>query len=259
MKIGVVIPTVYERSSYLVRCLRGYEERHETGHEVVPIVLHERWSGGIAWQEGAERAKELGCDYLHLTNDDIVPGFDYLRPMIESVLRGEVPVVLVVIPVAETLDADKMPLPGNPTTGHASHFEGEEKIHLSGTHANGESEYPSLPFCSMDQWSLIGPMIASHYGTDKWFGHRAKLAGFPNVCTSATFYHYAAGLGRDGRIEGWLGQDRLAFDHNVAYPMYVDGSLAPTDLHPLAKTLEGREAAREWYRTNVGHVYWEDG
>jgi hypothetical protein len=259
MKIGLVIPTVAGRAEYLERCLRGYEGRHETGHEVVPVVVHDRWSGGIAWQEGAEMARELGCDYLHLTNDDIVPGLDYLRPMIESVLRGEVPVVLVVIPVAETLDADKMPLPGNPTTGHASHFEGTEMIQITGTHANGESEYPSLPFCSMQQWDTIGPMIPSQYGTDKWFGHRAKLAGIPNVCVSATFYHYAAGVGRDGMIEGWLGQDRLAFDHNIAYPMYVNGGLPLDQLHPEAKTARGRQMARDWYQRHVGQIYWRNG
>lgn len=260
MKVAVVIPTVRGREQYLERCLRGYRTRHATEHEILTIVVRDRWSGGMAWQEGAEIAAKQGADYLHLTNDDIVPGEDWLAPMITSVERGQTPVVLIVTATPEVLDENQMPLPGNPISAHSSHFEGVEKIQPPGVEArmDNASEYPSLPFCSMEQWQRIKPMIPSHYGTDKWFGYRAKQAGIPNVCVTSTFYHYAATIGRDNRI-GWLGQDRLVFDQNVAYPMYVAGTLALDELHPEAKTDRGREMAREWYLQHVGGAcpYWE--
>lgn len=257
MKIAVVIPTVAGREQYLWRCVRGHLDRHQTDHTVVPIVIPGCWSGGMAWQKGAEEAKKIGADYLHLTNDDIVPGFGWLEPMIESVERGEVPVCVVVTATAPVLDGEQMPLEGNPFSEHTSHFEGIECVHPAGRVGQNDSEYPSLPFCSMEQWERIGPMIPTQYGTDKWFGHRAKAAGFPNVCVGAVFYHYAAFVGRDGAIDGWLGQDRLVFDHNIAYPLYVNGELELDRLHSEAKTNDGREAARRWYLQNVGHTYWE--
>lgn len=251
-KVAVVIPTVEPRAEYLERCVRGYADRHGTDHDVVPIVVREAWSGGMAWQQGAEVAEQQGADYLHLTNDDIVPGFGWLEPMIDSVSFGEVPVALIITATEQVLGEDKMPLPGNPVSEHTSHFEGHEKIQPAGTIGNTESEYPSLPFCSMDQWQAIGPMIPTQYATDKWFGWRAKGAGFPNMCVDARFYHYAAVVGRDDMIEGWRGHDRLAFDQNIAYPMYKSGALDLGQLHPEAKTLKGRELARQWYRENVG-------
>lgn len=258
MKVGVVIPTVSGREEYLERCVRGYKERHCTDHEVITYTPRNLWSGGMAWQLGADVAKGDKVDFLHFTNDDIVPGTDWLEPLIESVELSEIPVCIVVTATPEVLDKDQMPLPGNPFSDHTSHFEGIECVHPIGWHALTDSEYPSLPFCSMEQWAEIGPMIPTQYATDKWFGHRAKLAGYPRICVDAVFYHYAARVGRDHMVDGWLGQDRLAFDQNIAYPMYVDGSLPLNLVHPAAHTPIGRQMARDWYLQNVGQTYWED-
>jgi hypothetical protein len=95
-------------------------------------------------------------------------------------------------------------------------------------------------------------MIAAHYGTDKWFGHRARLAGYePIVRHGAVMYHYAAIAGRAPAADGWLHADRITFDQVIAYPAYVSGRLAPHELHPLHYTPAGLERAREWYRRNV--------
>lgn len=257
MKVSIVVPTVDGREDYLDRCLRGYEERTEA--EVELLVVRNRWSGGMAWQEGAEAATG---DYLHLTNDDIIPGEGWLDDCVEAVRRGMVPVVAVMNATPEIHDDEMMPLPGNPMNDLVTHFEGVPKLQLPwhvATRGN-ESEYPSLPFCSLDQWRSIGPMIPTQYGTDKWFGQRAWDAGFANVCvTGSIFYHFAAGVGRDEMIDGWLGFDRLTFDQNIAYPMYRAGTLPLDQLHPEAKTLRGREMAREWYRKFVPPPYpWKD-
>lgn len=202
-------------------------------------------------------AVDAGVDFLHFTNDDIVPGFNYLQPMIDNVAQGYVPVVLIVIPDESVLDSEMMPLADNPITPNSSHFEGEHIVQLIGTRGRTDSEYPSLPFCSRDQWAHIGPMIPTQYATDKWFGHRARAAGIQCVCEGSIFYHYAATVGRDDQVDGWLGMDRLTFDQNIAYPMYVDGTLPVNELHPEARTQIGRQRARNWYLQNVGRTYWE--
>lgn len=256
MKVSVVIPTVDGREEYLDRCIRGYEER--TDAEVELLIVRNRWSGGEAWQIGSQEATG---DYLHLTNDDIIPGEGWLGDCVEAVRRGMVPVVVCVTASSAVHDDELMPLPGNPLNEHATHFEGRPKVQRPWHVADREnaSEYPSLPFCSMEQWRAIGPMIPTQYGTDKWFGQRAWDAGFANVCVPSVFYHFAAGVGRDDMIDGWLGLDRLTFDQNIAYPMYRRGELALDQLHSEAKTLRGREMARDWYRTHVKPPYpWEN-
>jgi hypothetical protein len=267
-KISVVIPTVEGRERYLKRCIDGYENRHNTEHEIEIIVEKGHDHGGTAWQLGSERATG---DYLHLTNDDIVPGFNYLEPMIEATDRNCVPVVIVVTTIAEILDENLMPLSDNPLPeNHSWAYEGPPFVPNDWYEAdsNDLSKYPSLPFCSMEQWGRIGPMIYSHYGTDKWFGWRARQAGFPNkVRNNSIFYHYSATEKREGVIQGWLGHDRLTFDQNFALPMYMSGELKPDELHPEWNTAAGLEITRQWYIDHVPrgqgyywetHNYWED-
>lgn len=246
MKVSVVIPTVDGRAEYLERCRRGYTER--TDAEVELIVVEDKPTCGIAWQEGAGRATG---DYLHLTADDIVPGEGWLLPFVEAVNRGCVPVGLVVTPTAEDLD-DEFPRAGNPIpAGRANFFEapgGPEAI-ADWTEASGFSQYPSVPFCSLEQWQRIQPMIASHYGTDKWFGRQAWRAGIRNVVRhGSVFYHYAALPGRAPRDETWLHRDLITFDMCIAYPEYDAGRLPPLQEHPLRLTPEGRKQARDWLR-----------
>lgn len=253
LKLSVVIPTVNGREEYLARCVDGYRDRTEI--EVEPIIIKNEISGGKAWQLGAEQAKG---DYLHLSNDDIVPGEGWFGSCEQAARTGESPVVVVVGCTEDVLDPKtKMPLPGNPFNEHATHFEGTPKVHSPGRIANpnNPSEYPSLPFCTIEQWADIRPMIPTQYATDKWFGYRAEQAGLKNVCVSSVFYHYAAFEGRDNAIEGWLGADRLTFDQNIAYPLYVEGKLGLDELHPEWNTINGREMSRQWYETNVPPPY----
>lgn len=256
MKVTVVIPTVKGREGYMERCLRGYRER-SGGVELEFAIIPNAPSCGLAWQAGAEKATG---DLLHFTADDIVPGEDWLPPMVEAVERGNVPVAGVIACRAEMLDGHDYPLPGKPYLESDLHyFEGEARSVPDWTPADGPSEYPSIPFCSMEQWSRIGPMIAAHYGTDKWFGDRAKRAGFqPVVRHGSVFYHYAALPGRVPKAEGWFHLDRITFDLNVAYPLYESGQLQPHETHPAYGTTEGRKMARDWYAEHVAGVgYWQ--
>lgn len=256
--VNVVIPTVEGREEYLARCIRGYKER-TPNVSLNFIVVKGAATCGLAWEMGASKMVE---GYLHLTADDIVPGEGWLPPLIASVEGALVPVALVITASPEVLDEEQMPLPGNPLTPVSNFLErqGGPDVIPDGYICQGMSEYPSVPFCTQAQWLAIKPMVASHYGTDKWFGYRAKLAGFHNVVTHGScFYHYAAHAGRIPRdSEGWMHLDRLNFDLNVAFDCYVNGTLPPKQLHHAHGTPEGRQMAREWYKTHVpGPGYWE--
>lgn len=256
MKVSVVVPTVPGREDYLARCLDGYQER--TDCQIEEVIIPNEFSGGAAWQLGAEYARG---DFLHLTNDDIVPGENWLEPCVRATESCRTPVVTVVTCTEDVLDPKtKMPLAGNPLNEHATHYEGVPRVQKPGTlvNPNNRSEYPSLPFCTIDQWTDIGPMIPTQYGTDKWFGYRAQQVGIECVCVESVFYHYAAFVGRDNAIDGWLGVDRLTFDQNIALPLYESGALPVDQLHPEWDTIEGREMSRRWYEANVSPPYpWE--
>lgn len=249
MKVSVVIPTVDGRTEYLARCVRGYTERTDADIEL--IVIEGKPTCGIAWQEGAEQATG---DYLHLTADDIVPGEGWLPPFVEAVARGCVPCGLVALPEPGDLDDDHMPLAGNPIhQGHSHFFEytGGLDVFDDWTEASGQSQYPSVPFCSMPQWRRIEPMVALHYGTDKWFGMQARRHGIANVVRhGSVFYHYAAIPGRAPANPDWTHRELITFDQVIAYPEYARGRRQPRDPDPRRLTDEGLRLTRAWMKEN---------
>lgn len=265
MVVHVVVPTVSGREEYLKRCLQGYERSCPEDVELNFLTIRDAPTCGVAWQSGADQVERGdGEEFLHLTADDIVPGEGWLEPMVEAVRAGAVPVGLVVTPTAEILDpVTAMPLQGNPVPENPRprffEREGDETEVADWYEAQEPSEYPSVPFCSLDQWLSIGPMIVPQYGGDRWFGERARRAGIRSVVRhGCCFYHYAAQPGRIPRAEGWFHLDRITFDLNIAYPMYESGALAPEQFHPESETASGRELARTWYREHVpGPYYWE--
>jgi len=256
--LTVVIPTMPGREEYLDRAVRGYRER--TVGDVRVIVVEGAQTCGIGWQVGAERAVEEGTDFLHLSADDIVPDWNWNVPLAETVAGGAIPCCSIIVPIKESLDPEtQMPIAGAPF-GREQFF---ERVPSSSAEVadwqetKGDSEYPAAPFCSVHQWELIGPMIPTTYGTDKWFGLRAKRAGFRVVARhNARLYHYVAQAGR-AAYPGWFHLDTITFDMCIAYAEYDIGVRDPSEPHPLRGTDEGARLAREWYERNVGTRYWE--
>jgi hypothetical protein len=243
MMVSICIPTTKYRKHYLLRCLEGYKKR--TNAEIQWLIKFNASGCGEAWQWGADKAKG---DYIHFSNDDIVPSENWIEPCIEACEKGKVPVVGVAW--GGTYGLERLPLEEE---ANGFHYYEDMKDYPDWSRApNKDHYYPSLPFCSKEQWENIGPMIASHYGTDKWFGWRAKQAGYwPVVRTPAKFFHYTASSGRDQMIDGWTGLDRLTFDQNIAYPLYQKGELDPLEKHPEWNTIKGRNMARAWYMKYV--------
>jgi GT2 family glycosyltransferase len=194
---------------------------------------------------------EWGADYLHLTADDIIPGVGWALDALRVASEGAIPAGLVCEPDRNLLDPETdLPYEDNPLSGAVHYWEGDSGPDAVGdgsqaTEAPGQ--YAAVPLCTNDQWRQIGPMIATHYGTDKWFSHRAALAGFSTVtCRSALFYHLVAQEGRIPSYDGWMHVDLLDYDLNIAYPQYASGSLAPGSLPSTRGTPGGRAEARAW-------------
>lgn len=256
--LTIVIPTTPGREEFLDRAVRGYRERTVGENRV--IVVEDSPTCGIGWQTGAERAVEEGTDLIHLAADDVVPDWNWNVPLAEAVAAGAIPCNSTVIPIKEGLDPETyMPIAGAPFA-REQFFERvpSSSAEVADWHeVQNDSEYPAGPFCSVAQWEAIGPMIPTTYGTDKWFGLRAKRAGFRVVARhNARIYHYVAPAGR-GAYPGWFHLDVITFDMCVAYAEYDIGVRDPSEPHPLRGTDEGRKLAREWYERNVGDRYWE--
>jgi hypothetical protein len=177
--ISVVIPTVAGREASLERCLAAY------GDDVGTIVLRDRPTCGIAWQEGAELARG---DFLHFSADDLEPHPGWAEAAIEAVECGY-------LPAPRILNADG--------TLQSCGLWGEEQ---------GEGEltpFTRIPFLSREQWELVDPMIETHYWTDNWVSHRCRLAGVETrVARRYLFTHHYEPAGRlDERME----PDRIAY------------------------------------------------
>lgn len=178
--ITVVIPTITGREHWLERCLAAYEETM-MGQAPTIIIVKDRPTCGIAWNEGIARAKG---DYIHLTADDIEPILGWWRPAVETADRGE-------LPAARILNSD----------GTLQSCGTDDQEHDDGEHAT----IARVPFGTAEQFAKIGPMLDIHYQTDQWFSHRGRQEGFPTIVRRGyAFIHYFA---QEGRLDSRLKDD----------------------------------------------------
>jgi hypothetical protein len=174
--ISVIIPTIRARedAGWLDRCLDAYE--NATHHEWRPVVVRDRPTCGIAWNEGIAQATG---DLIHLTADDIEPLPWWDRAGIEIIEQDA-------LPAARVLNTD-----GTLQSCGTDHLE----------HETGEEAFVArVPFASRDQFNRIGPMLERHYMGDYWFSHRGRQVGLKSVVHRgyAFVHHFAP----EGRIDG---------------------------------------------------------
>jgi hypothetical protein len=194
-KVSVVIPTIQGREELLANSIRAYEETSNDSCEV--IIVSNRPTCGIAWQEGSEQATG---DYLHFSADDIEPLPGWLEAACAAVDA------LQVIPSPRVLRPD-----GTLESCVRWETEGE----------NGdEPDICRIPFMSMAQWEQFAPMIPLHYYTDNWFTYQARKAGYRvEVCRDYAFVHHRPPTLRAGE------QRQMIHDQQM-YERYVrDDSL----------------------------------
>lgn len=172
--ISVVVPTITGREHWLRRCLDAYT-RTLGPFPWEAIVIRDRASCGIAWNEGIAQAKGK---YVHLSADDIEPIDGWVTPAVLSVKRGE-------LPAARILNTDGTLQSCG--TDHLEHPEGEEAF------------VARIPFATREQFNLIGPMMEEQYMGDYWFSHRGRQVGLRSVVRRdyCFFHHYA----QEGRVD----------------------------------------------------------
>jgi len=183
--ISIVVPTITGREHWLERCTEAYHKTLQDFPDYQIIVIKDRKTCGVAWNEGLALAKG---NYIHLTADDIEPLDGWVWPALESADNGE-------LPAARILNTDGS-LQSCGTDAN-EHDEGEE------------ATIARIPFATAEQFRKIGPMMNEHYQTDQWFSHRGRQEGFPTVVRrDYLFYHHFA---PEGRLDHRLAADVRAY------------------------------------------------
>lgn len=171
--ISVVIPTISARieAGWLDRCLKAYLKTTETDWQ--PLVIRDRPSCGIAWNEGIAQASG---DYIHLSADDLEPLPGWWQPAIESVERNELPAARILNPDGTLQSCG---------TNDQEHESGEE------------AAVARIPFATAAQFARIGPMMEEQYMGDYWFSHRGRQLGLRTIVQREyAFIHHFAPQGR---------------------------------------------------------------
>lgn len=181
--LTIVIPTISVRAEWLDRCVKAYRKTlraEEVLHRTQILVIKDRPSCGIAWNEGLAEAEG---QYIQLSADDLEPLDGWLAPAIRSVERGE-------LPAARILNSD----------GTLQSCGSDDQEHAEGE----EAAVARIPFASREQFAAIGSMMEEQYMGDYWFSHRGRECGFPSkVVRDYSFVHHYA---QEGRLDS-LSQD----------------------------------------------------
>lgn len=261
MQVLICIPTIEGREAYFSRCIEGYLERTpETNGSMIFSHTTNAPTCGVGWQRAIDAVEpELlaKVDYIHFSNDDIVVGEGWLAPLVEAVERGYVPAPRIEpagFHLGEEPARSMAPLTAAPSDKSYFYADLPENQPVEDWQEVGHG---ALPFCSVEQWRRIGSFIPTHFGTDKWFFHRAKQEGFPAVARfGSVIFNYAAQIGREKGE--WAETDLIDFDCVFAYPDYVEGKRPPTEPHPLRLTDEGLRMVRRWRAASFpGPHHWE--
>ena len=181
--ISIVVPTITGREHWLKRCVTAYAETTEDFELIV--VPNDGQPVGVGWQKGADKAAGR---YLHLTNDDCEPVAGWWQAAAAVADRGRTP-------AGPVLNADG-------TINSLGEW-GENERRPDGT----PTTMCRIPFCTLKQWQVIGPMLPVHYYSDNWFSWRARQAGIqPVIANGYKFIHHFA---PEGRVGGEVADSRV--------------------------------------------------
>jgi hypothetical protein len=167
--ITIVVPTISARADWLEKCLLSYA-RTTVETKVQLVVIHDRDTCAVAWNEGIARAE---APLIHLTADDIEAHPGWWQAAERSVYMSQTP-------AAKILNTD----------GSLQSCGGE---HLT---PNGtEVEIARIPFGRREWFEDIGPFPEDmHYFTDNWWSWAVhRVCGVPSVVNQDyLFTHHLA-------------------------------------------------------------------
>lgn len=182
--ISVVIPTIKGREHLLKLCLESYSV---SAPDLEIIVIHDKSTCGIAWNEGVELASG---EYVHLTADDIEAHPGWWQAGIASAKRKQ-------LPAGRILHSD-----GSLQSCGDEHDRPDGFV----------TEVPRIPFLPMSLARQIFPIKPIHYWSDNLIGDLARSLGWETVVNrSYIFTHH---LASEGRLD-----ERLVSD----YRRYMNG------------------------------------
>jgi hypothetical protein len=187
--ISVIIPTIEGREEYLAQCIAAYEKHAEDAYDLDLIVEHGHPSCGAGWQAGLDRVKG---EFIHLSDDDIVPQPGWHSPAIEAVRLGFLPAPQVCDPNGYPQSHPQEGVLGADWT----------PVHMS-----------ALPFTSRAQMDKITPLFTAHYFSDDFISWRGARAGWPCVLRSGyAFVHWWA---QHKRGAGMTQEQRMLHDRGL--------------------------------------------
>lgn len=190
--LSVVIPHVAGRDEVYEMVISAYRETL-VGVDYEIITVNDRPNCGMAWQEGAEIANGK---YLHLGADDLEPLPGWFQAATYTVGFSHA------VPGARIIRPDG-------SLESCANWETEGK--------DGQpADLARVPFCTMDMWDEIGPMIPLQYYSDNWFHERAKRIGYPcRINRKYSFVHHRPANLRPGESDQMI-RDMKAFEMYMA-------------------------------------------
>lgn len=209
VRVGVVLPTVTGREELLRRTREGYEAA--TPKDVELMIVSPRDADGVAegWELGV--AALDGCDFIHLSADDVLPGPSWAEAAILAAEDG-------VYPSPRILKVDGS-LESCGTLGGGLWLEEMEDGAPAG--ASG------FPFFAADLWDAIRPLPRIHYFADDFVAYQARRQGLiPKVVRDYCFTHLEGQVGRL-RHEAKNLYDRQVYRLAIAERAFKRGGVVP--------------------------------
>lgn len=134
---------------------------------------------------GAEALADQGCDYLHLSADDVLPASTWAAAAIEAIEDG-------VYPSPRLLKEDGS-LESCGTLGGG--------MWLPEVEDGAPAQASGVPFLPFEMWEQIKPLPKVHYYADDFVAYMARRAGLiPRVVRDYCFTHLDGQLGRSRHI-----------------------------------------------------------
>lgn len=178
-----MIPTIKGREHHLERCLLAYTK---TTLDYEEIIIRDRPTCGIAWNEGIAQAKG---QFIHLSADDLEPQPGWIQAALAKTERGFVPAPRILKPNGDL---------------ESCGWNDRERPEGSLT------PYSRIPFAPREWFEKIGPMLETHYMNDNYFSDRALACGWPSVIAREyLFIHHWAS---QGRLDHRLSADIKEYD-----------------------------------------------
>lgn len=184
----VLIPTISGREHHLRKAVETYLAVASMPTEV-HVVLNLPCVG-TGWNEAAKLLK--GGEFVHFSNDDIVPHVGWDQAAMETIARGAIPA-----PVIEYPDGRFM-------VYHGVTPETQNRV-----------EVPTsvLHTLSCEQWELLKPFPDIHYYSDDYMSWAGRQQGIITEFNPA--YRFTHMWAMEGRGAGMSEADRMKHDRAI--------------------------------------------